>query len=66
MRYSVDAFLDDQVLNALKTDSLPEAYKKFAELIDLVEQDKLDTIAIFDDEAEATMKIIAQVNSFDF
>ena len=66
MRYSVDAFLDDKVLNALKTDSLAEAYKKFAELIDLVEQDKLDTIAIFDDEIDVTMKIIAQVNSFDF
>lgn len=66
MRYSVDCFLDDQVLNALKTDSLAEAYKKFAELIDLVEQDKLDTIAIFDDEDEVTMKIISQVSSFDF
>lgn len=64
MRYSVDAFLDDQVLNALKTDSLAEAYKKFAELIDLVEEGKLDTIDIFD-EIEET-KIIAQVNSFDF
>lgn len=62
MRYSIDAFLDEQVLNALKTDSLAEAYKKFAELIDLVEQDKLDTVAIFDDEN----KIIAQVSSFDF
>lgn len=66
MRYSVDAFLDDQILNALKTDSLAEAYKKFAELIDLVEQDKLDTIAIFDDEIDVTTKIIAHVNSFDF
>lgn len=62
MCYSVDAFLDDQVLNALKTNSLPEAYKKFAELIDLVEQGKLDTVAIFDDEIE----LIAQVNSYDF
>lgn len=62
MCYSVDGFLGDQVLNALKTDSLAEAYKKFAELIDLVEQDKLDTVAIFDDE----IKVIAQVNSFDF
>lgn len=66
MRYSVDVFLGDQVLNALKTDNLGEAYKKFAELIDLVALRKLDTIAIFDDEMEATMKIIAQVNSFDF
>lgn len=41
MRYSVDVFLADQVLNALKTDSLVEAYKKFAELIDLVELCKL-------------------------
>lgn len=62
MCYSVDGFLDDQVLNALKTNSLPEAYKKFAELIDLVEQGKLDTVAIFDDEIE----LIAQVNSYDF
>lgn len=66
MRYSVDAFLDDQVLEALKTDSLAEAYKKFAELIDLVELRKLNTIAIFDDEMEVGMKVIAQVNSFDF
>lgn len=66
MRYSVDVFLDDQVLNALKTDSLAEAYKKFAELIDLVELRKLDTVAIFDDEIDASMKIIAQVSSFDF
>lgn len=66
MRYSVDVFLDDQVLNALKTNSLAEAYKKFAELINLVELRKLDTIVIFDEEEEATMKIISQVNSFDF
>lgn len=66
MRYSVDVFLGDQVLNALKTDNLGEAYKKFAELIDLVALRKLDTIAIFDDEREETMKIITQVNSFDF
>lgn len=66
MRYSVDAFLGDQVLEALKTDSLAEAYKKFAELIDLVELRKLNTIVIFDDEMEAGMKIIAQVSSFDF
>lgn len=62
MYYSVDVFLDDQVLNALKTDNLAEAYKKFAELIDLVELRKLDTVVIFDDEN----KIIAQVSSFDF
>lgn len=61
MRYSVDAFLDDQILNALKTDSLAEAYKKFAELIDFVEQGKLDTVAIFDE-----FENIAQINSFDF
>ena len=66
MQYSVDVFLDDQVLNALKTDSLPEAYKKFAELLDLVELGKLDTVAIFDDEIDGSMKIIAQVSSFDF
>lgn len=66
MRYSVDAILGEQVLNAVKTDSLAEAYKKFAELIDLVALRKLDTIAIFDDEMEASMKVIAQVNSFDF
>lgn len=66
MRYSVDGCLGHQILNALKTDSLSEAYKKFAELIDLVELRKLDTIVIFDDEREAGMKIIAQVNSFDF
>lgn len=66
MRYSVDSLIDNQILNALKTDSLAEAYKKFAELIDLVEEDKLDTIVIFDDEREVSMKIIAQVNSFDF
>lgn len=66
MRYSVDVFLGDQVLNALKTDSLAEAYKKFAELIDLVELRKLSTIVIFDDEMEVTNKIIAQVSSFDF
>ena len=66
MRYSVDGLLDNQILNALKTDSLAEAYKKFAELIDFVEEDKLDTIVIFDDEREVSMKIIAQVNSFDF
>lgn len=66
MRYSVDALLDNQILNALKTDSLAEAYKKFAELIDLVELSKLDTIVIFDDEMEPGTKIIAQVNSFDF
>lgn len=66
MRYSVDVFLDDQVLNALKTDNLAEAYKKFAELIDFVELCKIDTVAIFDDEIDASMKIIAQVSSFDF
>jgi hypothetical protein len=66
MRYSVDVFLGDQVLNALKTDNLAEAYKKFAELIDLVELRKLDTVVIFDDEIDASMKIIAQVSSFDF
>lgn len=66
MRYSVSCFLGDQLLNALETDSLAEAYKKFAELIDLVELRKLNTIAIFDDDREAGMKIIAQVNSFDF
>lgn len=66
MRYSVDALLDNQILNALKTDSLAEAYKKFAELIDLVALSKLDTIVIFDDEMEPGTKIIAQVNSFDF
>lgn len=66
MRYSVDTFLGDQVLNALKTDNLGEAYKKFAELIDLVELRKLDTIVIFDNEMGATMKIITQVSSFDF
>lgn len=66
MRYSIDVFLGGQVLNALKTDSLGEAYKKFAELIDLVALRKLDTIAIFDNEMEPAMKIIAQVNSFDF
>lgn len=66
MRYSVDVFLGNQFLNALKTDNLGEAYKKFAELIDLVELRKLDTIAIFDDEMEVTNKIIAQVSLFDF
>lgn len=66
MRYSVDVFLGDQVLSAVKTDNLAEAYKKFAELIDLVALCKLDTIAIFDDEIDAPMKIIAQVSSFDF
>ena len=66
MRYSVDVFLNEQLLNALKTDSLAEAYKKFAELIDLVELNKLQTIVIFDAEMEVTNKIIAQVNSFDF
>lgn len=66
MCYSVDVFLGDQILNALKTDNLAEAYKKFAELIDLVELRKLDTVAIFDDEIDASMKIIAQVSSFDF
>ena len=66
MHYSVDVFLDDQILNALKTDNLAEAYKKFAELIDLVELRKLDTVVIFDDEIDASMKIIAQVSSFDF
>ena len=66
MRYSVDVFLGDQVLNAVKTDNLAEAYKKFAELIDLVELRKLDTVVIFDDEIDASMKIIAQVSSFDF
>lgn len=66
MCYSVDGLLGDQVLNALKTDSLPLAYKKFAELIDLVEQGKLETVIIFDDEAEVSKKIIAQVDSFDF
>ena len=66
MRYSVDAFLGDQVLNALKTDNLGEAYKKFAELTDLVELRKLDTIVIFDYEIGESMKIIAQVSSFDF
>ena len=66
MRYSVDVFLGDQVLNALKTDNLAEAYKKFAELIDLVELCKLDTVAIFDDEIGESMEIIAQVSSFDF
>lgn len=62
MRYSVDVFLNDKFLNSLKTDSLAEAYKDFAQLIDLVEEDKVDTIAIFDED----MKIIAQVSSFDF
>ena len=66
MRYSVDVFLSDQVLNAFKTDNLAEAYKKFAELIDLVALRKLDTIAIFDNEMEPAMKIIAQVSSFEF
>lgn len=66
MRYSVDAFLGDQVLNAVKTDNLGEAYKKFGELIDLMELRKLDTIVIFDYEIGESMKIIAQVNSFDF
>lgn len=66
MRYSVDVFLGDQVLNALKTDNLGEAYKKFAELTDLVELRKLDTIVIFDYEIGESMKIIAQVSSFDF
>lgn len=66
MRYSVDVFLGDQVLNALKTDSLVEAYKKFAELIVLVELRKLDTVVIFDEEIDASMKIITQVSSFDF
>ena len=65
MRYSVDCFLNDQVLNALKTDSLAEAYRKFIELIDLVELCKLDTIVIFE-ETEPGMKIIAQGKSFDF
>ncbi len=66
MQYSVDAFLGDQVLNALKTDNLAEAYKKFAELIDLVELRKLDTIVIFDGETGESMKIIVQVSSFEF
>lgn len=66
MQYSVDAFLGDQVLNALKTDNLAEAYKKFAELIDLVELRKLDTIVIFDGESGESMKIIVQVSSFEF
>lgn len=66
MRYSVDALLGDQVLNAVKTDNLGEAYKKFAELTDLVELRKLDTIVIFDYEICESVKIIAQVNSFDF
>lgn len=66
MRYSIDGFLGDQVLNALKTDNLGEAYKKFAELIDLVALRKLDTIVIFDDAMEPSKKIIAQVSSFDF
>ena len=65
MRYSVDVFLGNQILNALKTDSLAEAYKEFAELIDLVEEGKLDTLVIFD-EAEVSTNIIVQVNSFDF
>lgn len=66
MRYSVDVFLGDQILSALETNNLAEAYKKFAELIDLVELRKLDTVVIFDDEMDASMKIIAQVSSFDF
>lgn len=66
MRYSVDVFLGDQLLTALKTDNLGEAYKKFAELIDLVELRKLDTVVIFDTDFDASMKIIAQVSSFDF
>ena len=66
MRYSVDVFLGDQVLSALKTDNLGEAYKKFAELTDLVELRKLDTIVIFDYEIGESMEIIAQVSSFDF
>lgn len=66
MRYSVDVFLEDQILSALETDNLPVAYKKFAELLDLVEMHKLDTVAIFDNEIDAPMKIIAQVSSFDF
>ena len=66
MHYSVNAFLGDQILSALETDNLGEAYKKFAELIDLVELGKLNSIVIFDNENEPSMKIIAQVNSFDF
>lgn len=66
MRYSVDVFLGNQLLNAVKTDNLGEAYKKFAELIDLVELRKLDTVAIFEDGIDAPMKIITQVSSFDF
>lgn len=66
MRYSVDVFLDDQVLNALKTDNLADAYKKFAELLDLVALHKLDTVAIFEDEIDESMKIIVEVSSFDF
>lgn len=65
MRYTINVFVESEVFEALKTDSLGYAYKRFGELIDLVEQEKLDTVAIFDNESDATLNIIAQVSSFD-
>lgn len=66
--YSVDVFLsgaDGHILNACKTNSIVEAYRYFADELELVELDIADSVVIFERDDSGSLDIVAAVNSFD-
>lgn len=61
--YSVDVFVsgsDGHILNACKINSIVEAYRCFAEKLDIA-----DSVVIFEYGDSGSLNIVATVNSFD-
>lgn len=63
MRYSIDAMVGMRNLTMVKTDSLAQAYKVFANAIDFVENGEALNISIFDEERD--YEVIASVWNYD-
>lgn len=66
--YSVDVFVsgaDGHILNACKTNSIVDAYRCFAEKLELLELDIADSVVIFDCDDSGSVNIVAAVNSFE-
>ena len=64
--YSIDVFIGDaHILNAGKTNSIADAYRRFTEKLDLVECGIAECVVIFEYDDLGLPHSIATVNSFD-
>ena len=64
--YSVDIFIGDvHIFNVCETNSIVDAYRCFAENLELVDRCIADSVVIFKYDDLGLPNIIATVNSFD-